>query len=142
MELAVYVDSLRKAGFDASQRVVPVQQIRDPQLRSLLPGLQLRGGAYQPMSYTSDQIPRPQNHWNGDNRGGWSNPDYDHLFNSYMTTLDESERVGQLAQMERLISEEVPSFRTCTARTRWPWERGSRARLLATHLKRAGRSST
>jgi peptide/nickel transport system substrate-binding protein len=96
MELAVYVDGLRKAGFDASQRVVPVQQIRDPQMRALLPGLQLRGGAYQVGSYTSDQIPRSENRWSGDNRGGWSNADY------------PSERIMQLAQMEKILTEDVP----------------------------------
>ncbi len=108
MELAVYVDSLRKAGFDASQRVVPVQQIRDPELRALLPGLQLRGGAYQLGSYTSDQIPRPGNRWVGDNRGGWSSAEYDRLFSAYTTTLEPSERVRQVAQMERLLTDQVP----------------------------------
>ena len=108
MELAVYVDGLRKVGFDVSQRVVPVQQIRDPQNRALLPGLQLRGGAYEPLSYTSDQIPRPENRWSGDNRGGWSNSEYDRLFAAYNATLEQSDRVKQLAQLERMLTEELP----------------------------------
>ncbi|HZT06127.1 MAG TPA: ABC transporter substrate-binding protein [Chloroflexota bacterium] len=108
MELSVYVDSLRKAGFDVSQNVVSVQQIRDPKYRSLLPGLQLRGGAYQMGSYTSDQIPRPENHWVGDNRGGWSNPTYDRLFEEFNRTLDESEHIAKLAQLERILTTEVP----------------------------------
>src|SRR5581483_8344778 len=92
-EASNYVDSLRKSGFDASQRVVPAAQIRDPQTRALLPGLQIRGGGYQHVNYTSEQIPRPENRWRGNNRGGWSSRAYDAAFDAYSTTLDRDERI-------------------------------------------------
>jgi ABC-type transport system substrate-binding protein len=107
MEVAVYVDSLRRAGFDVSQLIVPVQQIRDPQVRSLLGGMQVRGGGDGVIRYTTDQIPRPENRWHGDNRGGWSNAEYDRLFKVYASTLDASERVRQLAQLERILSDDA-----------------------------------
>ncbi len=106
-EVAVYVDNLRAVGFDASQRVVPVQQIRDPRLRALLPGLQIRGGADELVSYTSEQIPRPDNHWHGDNRGGWSNPEYDRLYQAFASELDRAERIRIRAQMERVRAEDA-----------------------------------
>jgi len=106
-EVAVYVDRLRRAGFDASQRVVPVQQIQDPQLRALIPGIQIRGGADELVSYISDQIPRPENRWHGDNRGAWNNPEYDRLYDAYSSTLEPTERVQQVAQMERIRSEDA-----------------------------------
>jgi len=107
LEVAVYVDSLRRAGFDVSQRVVSVQQLRDPRNRALLPGLQIRGGADEHVSYTSEQIPGPENRWHGDNRGGWSNAEYDRLHRAYMTTLEQSERVRQVAQLERILSDDA-----------------------------------
>jgi ABC-type transport system substrate-binding protein len=110
METAIYVDGLRRVGFDAKQTVVPAQQIRDPELRALLPGLQVRGGADQMITYTSEQIPGPDNRWHGDNRGGWSNPDYDRYFAAFSTTLDRTQRIAQRAQMERLITEQVPAI--------------------------------
>ena len=107
LEVAVYVNSLRRAGFDVSQRVIPVQQIRDPQVRALLPGMQVRGGGDGVVRYTSDQIPRSENRWHGDNRGGWSNAEFDGLFRLYASTLDPSERVRQLAHLERILNEDA-----------------------------------
>jgi peptide/nickel transport system substrate-binding protein len=106
-EVAVYVDNLRRAGFDVSQRVVSVQQIRDPRNRALIPGLQIRGGADEHVAYTSEQIPRPENRWHGDNRGGWSSAEYDRVHQAYMMTLDRSERVRQVAQLERIMNEDA-----------------------------------
>ncbi len=106
-EVAVYVDHLRAIGFDASQQVVPVQQIRDPRMRALLPGLQIRGGADRLLSYTSDQIPRPENRWHGDNRGGWSNPEYDRLYQAFASELDRPERIKLRAQLERVRAEDA-----------------------------------
>jgi peptide/nickel transport system substrate-binding protein len=106
-EVAVYVDGLKRAGFDVSQRVVPVQQIQDPQMRALLPGIQVRGGADELVSYTSEQIPGPTNRWYGDNRGGWSNAEYDRLHAAYTSTLERSERIGQIARMEQLLNEDA-----------------------------------
>src|SRR6185369_16464392 len=60
--------------------------------------------------YTTTNIPRPENRWIGGNRGGWSSPEYDRLFEAYNTTLARSERIQHIAQMERLVSEEVPTI--------------------------------
>jgi peptide/nickel transport system substrate-binding protein len=110
MEAAIYVDGLRRVGFYTYQKVVPAQQIRDPELRALLPALQVRGGGDQLTTYTSEQIPAPDNRWHGDNRGGWSNAEYDQRFSAFATTLDRSERIAQQAQLERIISEQVPAI--------------------------------
>jgi peptide/nickel transport system substrate-binding protein len=103
-EVSVYVDSLRHVGFDAVQKVTSVQEIRDPRLRALLGGIQMRGGGDHVSAYTTDQTPRPENRWHGDNRGGWSNPEYDRLVGLYMKTLEPSERVRILAEAERIRS--------------------------------------
>jgi peptide/nickel transport system substrate-binding protein len=107
-EAATYVDSLRRAAFEVTQRVLPAAQIADPEQRALLPGLQIRGGGGEHVNYTSEQIPRSTNRWRGENRGGWANAEYDRLFEAYTGTLAEPERIGYLAQMERLLTEEVP----------------------------------
>jgi len=107
-EAATYVDSMRRAGLDASQRILPAAQIADPETRALIPGLQIRGGGNRNVIYTSEQIPRPGNRWRGDNRGGWSNAAYDRTFEAYSTTLAEAERVRHLAQLEQILTEEVP----------------------------------
>jgi peptide/nickel transport system substrate-binding protein len=108
LEAATYVDSLRRAGFEANQRILPAAQIADPETRALLPGLQIRGGGNRHVIYTSEQIPRAENRWRGDNRGGWSNVAYDRVFEAYSTALVEPERIRYLAQLEQILTEEVP----------------------------------
>jgi peptide/nickel transport system substrate-binding protein len=110
-ENAVFVDSLRQAGIDASRQIFPAAQLRDAEARALIPGLSTRGhGTNRLDSYTSEQVPRPENRWKGDNRGGWANPEYDRFFQIYTTTLERPERIKAIAQMERAFTEDVPAI--------------------------------
>src|SRR4030095_9154703 len=61
-------------------------------------------------SLSSEQIGTPANRWNGNNRGGFSHPEYDRLFERFNSTLDRREQVGAFIQMMRLQSELVPNF--------------------------------
>lgn len=47
--------------------------------------------------------------WLGRNRGGWSHPTFDRLWDAFNSTLDRAERIQQIAQMEKIISEQVPT---------------------------------
>jgi peptide/nickel transport system substrate-binding protein len=106
-EAATYVDSMRKAGLAAYRRVLPAALVADTEQWARMPGLMVRGGS-RLASYTSAQIPTPNNRWRGDNRGGWTNPAYDQAFAAYSRSLAEPERMAQIVQMERLITDEVP----------------------------------
>jgi peptide/nickel transport system substrate-binding protein len=113
-ENAVIVDSLRRSGIAATSQIIPAAQVRDAQARALIPGLALRGfGAKRIDYFTTDQIPRPETRWQGDNRGGFSNAEFDQLYQRYMTTLDRTQRNQVVAQMERVLTSElalVPNF--------------------------------
>ena len=45
--------------------------------------------------------------WQGNNRGGWDNADYERLWQAYNSTLAEVERMQQIVQMERLLNADV-----------------------------------
>jgi peptide/nickel transport system substrate-binding protein len=107
-EAAAYVDGQRKAGLDTQQRVIPAAQLDDPEQRALLPGLQIRGGGNPLVTYTSEQIPRAENRWRGENRGGWNNPEYDRFFQAYTSSLADADRVKQIVEMERILTSELP----------------------------------
>lgn len=110
-ENSIFVDSLRRAGVDASAKVVPVAQLRDTQARALLPGLSTGGMPQNRLDqFTSASVPRPENRWQGNNRGGWSSAEYDRLWQLYSTTIDPAERVPLIAQMEQLFTEEVAAI--------------------------------
>jgi ABC-type oligopeptide transport system substrate-binding subunit len=57
---------------------------------------------------TSNEIARPENRWNGDNRYGWSSQEYDRAFAAWTSTLGRTERVPHVATMEKVITEQLP----------------------------------
>jgi peptide/nickel transport system substrate-binding protein len=107
-EAATYIDGLRRAGVDASQNVIAAAQIGDAQLRALIPGITLRGGGPGLNGLTSAEIARPENRWNGGNRYGWSNAEYDRAFDNWTKSLAQADRVRYVAEMERIITEDLP----------------------------------
>jgi len=110
-ENAVIVDTLRKSGFDANRQVFSAAQLADAQARALIPGLSTRGQATKPLeAYTSDQIPRPEVRWAGENRGGWASADYDHTFDAFSRALDVNERHRLNAELERIFTENLPAI--------------------------------
>ncbi len=110
-ENAIFVDSLRRSGVDATGHVVPVAQLRDAQARALLPGLST-GGLPQNRydQFTSSSVPRPENRWQGNNRGGWENAEYDQVWTAFSSTLDRAQRVQQIARLEQIFTEEVAAI--------------------------------
>jgi peptide/nickel transport system substrate-binding protein len=110
-QLAILVDAVRRVGIDAHVYVLP-QAIQDGQSRATFPGLfnwSTAGPADDWLTnYTAAKIPGPENRWAGNNRGGWSNPDYDRLADAYGTSLDRNERTQLTVDMLRMLSEELP----------------------------------
>ena len=110
-QTAVLSDWFKAAGFDTQQRIIPAAQSRDNEVRSTFPGLLVISGTAGESALgllASASIPGPGNRWVGINRGGWSSADYDRIFSAFNTTLDRGERVGQVRQMLRIYSEELP----------------------------------
>lgn len=108
-EAATYVDSLRRTGVAVTQRVLPAALVGNPEQRAIQPGMQVRGASgVEYGTYTSEQISSPANRWQGDNRGGWSNPTYDRWFATFTTSLATADRIRSMAPMEKVFSEEVP----------------------------------
>jgi peptide/nickel transport system substrate-binding protein len=103
-EAAVYTDSLRQVGFDAVQYVTPVAMIDDNETRVTRGGLALRGAGQEYRNYLTSAIPTPENRWRGNNRPGWSNPEFDRTFARWQQTFPATERIQLMAQLERLIS--------------------------------------
>jgi peptide/nickel transport system substrate-binding protein len=113
-ELNVFIDTWRRAGFDMGTFVLPAVQLRDAQLRATYPAMYTTqgGGSTEDRLnvFASSTIPTPANRFTGNNRGGWSNPEYDRLWDSFNRTLDRSEQNRQVVQMLKIASEELPAI--------------------------------
>jgi len=112
-ERSIMASGWRQAGFDVSEAALPAAQAQDGQARATFPGLYafstgLGEGALA--NFVTSSIPRPETRWFGNNRGGWSNTEYDRLADSFNATLDRSERIQQMAQMTRILSDELPAI--------------------------------
>ncbi len=112
--LPIVVNSWQRAGIDVQPFVMPNALARDQQARATFPGILVHGiglsESTSAMSLVSEQIGTPANRWTGNNRGGWSNPDYERLWNRFNATLDRSEQVQAFQQMMRMQSEWLPNF--------------------------------
>jgi peptide/nickel transport system substrate-binding protein len=107
---AILVDAWRRAGFQVSSSVLPAAQARDREARQTFPGMASRGGGLSERSMTTEDIGSAANRWTGDNRGGWSNPEYDRLYEAFTTSLDRAERTRHVVQMMKVLSEELPLY--------------------------------
>lgn len=108
---AIFVESLRRAGVNASSRVIPVAQLRDAEARALLPGLSTGGGSpNRHDQFITASIPRLESRWQGNNRGGWSHSEYDQVWQRFSVALDPTQRVQLNVQLERIFSEELPAI--------------------------------
>lgn len=108
-EASILVDAWRKAGFDAQSTMLPAAALRDGQLRASFPALYIASSS-RLESFTTASISTAANRWTGSNRGAWSNAEYDRLFNAFHRTLDPEARIGQLIQMLKLLSDELPAY--------------------------------
>jgi peptide/nickel transport system substrate-binding protein len=110
-ENTVIVDGLRSAGFNAKSHIYPAAQSREAETYTKTPGVLVWGGAGELGSlenFTSEQVARPQNRWRGDNYGAWINPAYDQLFAEYSRSLQSSERVRMIGELNRILTDELP----------------------------------
>jgi peptide/nickel transport system substrate-binding protein len=109
--MAVAVHGWKQAGFDMQPYVMPRALERDQESRATFPHILVHGISLNEQgtleNTTSEQIATPANRWGGQNRGGWSSPEYDRLWDAYNSTLDRKEQVRAIIQMMRIRSEEV-----------------------------------
>ncbi len=108
-EVAAHADMLRRLGLQASEYVIPAAQVQDNQVRASFPGLAntSAGRVDQPIS---QNIPRAESRWQGNNRGSWSNPEFDRIIETWNRTLARAERNALLVQAARMYSEEIPAI--------------------------------
>lgn len=106
---AIIADTWRRAGIDSRPYVLPNAQVREAQARHTFSGLGWSVGGSEQV-FTTEQMGTAANRWGGSNRGGWSSPEYDRLWEAYNTTLDPSERQRSLVHMAQLVNEDLPIF--------------------------------
>jgi peptide/nickel transport system substrate-binding protein len=99
----------RQAGFDVRTVVMQTQLFTNLEVRHTLPGFSYAAGATE-LHFRASQVGSPANRWAGVNRSGWTNPEYDRLYEVWNGTLEQTERGSLVAQMLALVSEGLPAY--------------------------------
>ncbi len=111
-ETTIVSDDLRRAGIDNTLNLLPAaQRSTDEELKGTFPGLTTNWktlGISLLNSLQTSTVAGPSNRWTGLNRSGWSNPEFDRLFELYNTTLDRPQRNQHTAAIMKLLTEELP----------------------------------
>jgi hypothetical protein len=93
---------------DVSEYSVAPAQGLAGEVRSIFPTLAANffgAGRYgSPEFFVTSAIPRSDNGWVGNNRGGWSNPEFDRLNDLLNATLDQESQAGILADLWTVVS--------------------------------------
>ena len=109
----IMVDYWRRAGFFVQPSQLPEVQV-DISERHTFPAMagQSAGGSEveRLQRFASAEIGLATNRWRGSNRGGWSNPEYDRLWDGFKQTLDRPERNRLAVQMMRVLNDDLPSY--------------------------------
>ncbi len=115
-EIAILADGWRRAGFDVSEYSVPPAQGLAGEVRSTFPALAANffgAGRYgSPEFFVASAIPRADNGWVGNNRGGWSSPEFDQLNELLNAALDQEGQASVLAQLWTVVSEDLGGLPT------------------------------
>lgn len=109
-ERAIMADGWRRLGFEFDQGSFSPAESRDGQVLGTFRSLYTTGGSGGEdalLTFTSASISRPETRWLGNNRGGWSNAEYDRLVDGFYMTLDRPERDRQSIQAWRILTEQL-----------------------------------
>ena len=112
-EITTLASGWRQVGFDFKESLMPPALAADNQARARFPGLfsySTGTGEYSLAAFTKAGIGTPENRWIGPNRPGWSNPEFDRLSDLFLSTVEQPERVRLIAQMVKIMSEDLPSI--------------------------------
>lgn len=112
-EIFIMADGWRKAGFNVQEAVIPAARALDFELAATFPAMSTRttrSGPSALANYTTQAIPSAENRWVGQNRGGWSNPEFDQLVDRFNTTLDASERAQQVETFVGVFTSNLPAI--------------------------------
>ncbi len=114
-QLALMTETWARAGIEVQPGILPTPAMRDNEARATFVGLyspSTGAGERSLQLHASSAIGSPANRWIGINRGAWSNPEYDRLYELFNTTLDRRERDRLVVEMVKVHSEQVPVFYT------------------------------
>ncbi len=112
-EMAALGNGWRRAGFDMREAVNPITLSQNNEARATFSGLfsfNTNVGENAAATLSTANLARAENRWQGTNRGGYANPDYDRVIDALSTALDPSEHTRLLVEAAKIYSDDLPAI--------------------------------
>lgn len=106
---AILSDAWRRSGFDVQPAIFGVKVWTEPQTAATIPGLKYTLAPAE-NSFIAAEMASAANGWAGQNVTGWTNPDYERLWDAANATLDHAQRGRYVAEMMALVSNNLPGY--------------------------------
>jgi len=114
-DTTIVLGQLKDVGFDPTMLLLPSSSRQvDDKTKGTFPGITLNNNTLSRRDFgldkfISSRIGGPHDNWVGGNRMGWSNPEFDRLFDTWTTSLDQTQRLDNFTKMMRLLADELPA---------------------------------
>jgi peptide/nickel transport system substrate-binding protein len=114
-DTTIVAGAVREAAMDGHITLLPTSSRQvDEKMKSTFPGVTLNNNTLQRGlgldKWHTSRLGGPENDWTGTNRMGWTNPEFDRLYDAWRTTLSRDEAAQRMVEMMKLLSEELPSL--------------------------------
>ncbi|MPZ15923.1 MAG: hypothetical protein GEU73_16125 [Chloroflexi bacterium] len=113
-EASILADQWKTFGLEIDINIIAPAQSQDLEQVSAFPALRIEqtglNGTTPVNKLVSGNIATAERRWAGVNRGGWSNPEYDGLIETFISSLDRTERNRAAVQALKLASNELPAI--------------------------------
>jgi len=113
-ELSIMAADLRKLGMAITETMVPASLIGDSEYRIKFPGLNNTALSIDTPGTLrraiSAECPDPNRRYTGGNRGCWTNPEFDRLYDIAASSLDATERANAVVEALRILTTDVGLF--------------------------------
>jgi peptide/nickel transport system substrate-binding protein len=111
-EPTIVADYWKRAGINGSAFAVPLNLATNAEARVSFPAVNTSAhsaanDSIAAVNVSRNQTPTAQNRWTGKNRGSYSNPGLDRLYDLTLTTLDSAKREDYIVDLERVFSADV-----------------------------------
>ncbi len=112
-EMNTILDTWAKIGIDAEPKLLPAAESRILAARTTFPGMYgISSGIRESQLdiFSAAQIATEARGWAGNNRVGWSHPDYERAWSAFNSLLDRSQRDEQIVQMMKVATDQLPAI--------------------------------
>jgi peptide/nickel transport system substrate-binding protein len=110
-ELTLVQNMWARLGIEVNPYILPAAQVRNNEPRNTWPDLYITSSGAREADLSilaTSEIGTAARRWAGNNRSGWSNPDFERGWAAFNTSLEPSLREQAIVEMMKVVTDQVP----------------------------------